>query len=41
MKTEPQLVRFSELVPYKDTMNDAHGIPAEAMQMMSSDKVSR
>jgi quercetin dioxygenase-like cupin family protein len=39
MTTEPQLVRFSDLVPYKDTMNSAHGIPPEAMQMMSSDKV--
>jgi mannose-6-phosphate isomerase-like protein (cupin superfamily) len=31
--------RFSELKPYKDTLNEAHGIPPEAMQMMSSDKV--
>ncbi|MEK9707494.1 MAG: hypothetical protein VW618_06720, partial [Alphaproteobacteria bacterium] len=39
MTAEPQIVRFSDLVPYKDTMNSAHGIPPEAMQMMSSDKV--
>jgi mannose-6-phosphate isomerase-like protein (cupin superfamily) len=31
--------RFSELKPYKDSLNEAHGIPPEAMQMMSSDKV--
>lgn len=36
---EARVARFSDLVPYKDSMNSAHGIPAEAMQMMSSDKV--
>lgn len=36
---EARLARFADLVPYKDSMNAAHGIPAEAMQMMSSDKV--
>jgi len=34
-----RLARFAELKPYKDTMNDAHGIPPEAMRMMSPDKV--
>ena len=34
-----RLARFAELKPYKDTMNDALGIPAEAMRMMSPDKV--
>ena len=34
-----RLARFAELKPYKDTLNDAHGIPAEAMRMMSPDKV--
>jgi uncharacterized RmlC-like cupin family protein len=34
-----RLARFSELRPYKETLNAAHGIPPEAMQMMSSDKV--
>ena len=34
-----RLARFGELKPYKDTMNDAHGIPPEAMRMMSPDKV--
>ena len=34
-----RLARFSDLKPYKDTLHDAHGIPPEAMQMMSSDKV--
>ncbi len=36
---EARIARFSDLVPYKDTMNAAHGIPPEAMRMMSSDKV--
>ena len=36
---QKRVARFADLVPYKDTMNDAHGIPPEAMQMMSSDKV--
>lgn len=36
---QKRVARFDDLVPYKDTMNDAHGIPPEAMQMMSSDKV--
>lgn len=36
---QPRLARFSELKPYKDTLNEALGIPAEAMQMMSSDRV--
>lgn len=31
--------RFADLVPYKQTMSDAHGIPVEAMRMMSTDKV--
>ena len=34
-----RLARFAELKPYKDTLNDTHGIPAEAMRMMSPDKV--
>lgn len=34
-----RVARFDDLVPYKDTMNAAHGIPPEAMRMMSSDKV--
>ena len=36
---QARVARFADLVPYKDTMNTAHGIPPEAMQMMSSDKV--
>jgi quercetin dioxygenase-like cupin family protein len=36
---EARIARFGDLVPYKDTMNAAHGIPPEAMRMMSSDKV--
>ena len=36
---EKRIARFAEMVPYKDTMNVAHDIPPEAMQMMSSDKV--
>lgn len=36
---EKRVARFDDLVPYKDTMNAAHGIAPEAMQMMSSDKV--
>jgi quercetin dioxygenase-like cupin family protein len=36
---QKRVARFADLVPYKDTMNDVHGIPPEAMQMMSSDKV--
>ena len=34
-----RVARFSDLVPYKDTMNAAHGIDPEAMKMMSSDNV--
>ena len=34
-----RLARFGDLKPYKDTMNAAHGIPPEAMRMMSPDKV--
>lgn len=34
-----RLARFRELKPYKQTMNEAHGIPPQAMEMMSSDKV--
>lgn len=34
-----RVARFSELKPYKDTLDAALGIPAEAMRMMSSDKV--
>jgi quercetin dioxygenase-like cupin family protein len=34
-----RVARFSDLRPYKDTMNDAHGIAPEAMRMMSPDKV--
>lgn len=36
---QKRVARFADLVPYKDTMNDAHGIAPEAMQLMSSDKV--
>jgi quercetin dioxygenase-like cupin family protein len=34
-----RVARFRDLRPYKDTMNDAHGIPPQAMRMMSPDKV--
>ena len=34
-----RVARYRDLRPYKDTMNDAHGIPSEAMRMMSPDKV--
>lgn len=34
-----RLARFRDLKPYKDTMNEAHGIPPQAMRMMSPDKV--
>ncbi len=34
-----RVARFADLKPYKQTMNDAHGIPPQAMEMMSSDKV--
>jgi quercetin dioxygenase-like cupin family protein len=34
-----RLARFRDLKPYKETMNAAHGIPPEAMEMMSPDKV--
>ena len=34
-----RVARYGDLRPYKDTMNDAHGIPPEAMRMMSPDKV--
>ena len=38
--TIPQRVaRYRQLVPYKDTMNQNNGIPAEAVMMMSPDKV--
>ncbi len=38
--TVPQRVaRYSDLVPYKDSMNNSEGIPPEAMLMMSPDKV--
>lgn len=38
--TVPQRVaRYDKLVPYKDAMNAASGIPQEAMMMMSPDKV--
>jgi quercetin dioxygenase-like cupin family protein len=36
---EQRVARFSELKPYKETLNEALGIPPEAMRMMSSDKV--
>lgn len=36
---EKRIARFADMVPYKDTMNTAHDIPPEAMQLMSSDKV--
>src|SRR5690606_37997415 len=34
-----RLARFSELKPYKETLNEAHGIPPDAMQTMSSERV--
>lgn len=34
-----RLARFADLMPYKQTMSDAHGIAPQAMEMMSSDKV--
>jgi quercetin dioxygenase-like cupin family protein len=34
-----RMARFAALKPYKDTLNDAYGIPPEAMRMMSPDKV--
>lgn len=34
-----RVARFGDLRPYKDTMNDAYGIPPEAMRMMSPDRV--
>lgn len=36
---QQRVARFKDLKPYKETMNTAHGIPPEAMEMMSSDKV--
>jgi uncharacterized RmlC-like cupin family protein len=36
---ETRTARFAKLVPYKKTMSDAHGIPAEAMRMMSTEAV--
>ena len=36
---QKRVARYADLVPYKDTMNAAHGIAPEAMQLMSSDKV--
>lgn len=38
--TIPQRVaRYSKLVPYKDSINAASGVPQEAVMMMSPDKV--
>ena len=34
-----RVARYAQLVPYKDTMNQNNGIPAEAVMMMSPDKV--
>ncbi len=34
-----RVARYRDLRPHKDTMNDAHGIPPEAMRMMSPDNV--
>lgn len=34
-----RVARYAKLVPYKDSMNTASGIPPEAMMMMSPDKV--
>lgn len=34
-----RVARYATLVPYKDSMNAANGIPPEAMLMMSPDKV--
>jgi mannose-6-phosphate isomerase-like protein (cupin superfamily) len=34
-----RLARFRSLKPYKETLNAAYGIPPQAMEMMSSDKV--
>ena len=34
-----RVARYAQLVPYKDSMNTAGGIPPEAMMMMSPDKV--
>jgi quercetin dioxygenase-like cupin family protein len=34
-----RLARYRDLKPYKDTMNEVHGIAPEAMRMMSPDKV--
>jgi quercetin dioxygenase-like cupin family protein len=34
-----RVARYSKLVPYKDSMNAASGIPQEAVMMMSPDKV--
>lgn len=34
-----RVARHAQLVPYKDAMNAASGIPPEAMMMMSPDKV--
>jgi quercetin dioxygenase-like cupin family protein len=34
-----RIARYSKLVPYKDSINAASGIPQEAMLMMSPDKV--
>ncbi|CAN0442244.1 unnamed protein product [Discosporangium mesarthrocarpum] len=36
---EARTARFAKLVPYKETMNAEHGIPVEAMRMMSTEKV--
>jgi uncharacterized RmlC-like cupin family protein len=36
---EARTARFRNLVPYKKTMSDAHGIPSEAMRMMSTENV--
>lgn len=36
---EARTARFRNLVPYKKTMSDTHGIPSEAMRMMSTENV--
>jgi quercetin dioxygenase-like cupin family protein len=39
VEAQVRIARFSELKPYKETLNETHGIPPAAMEMMSSDKV--
>lgn len=34
-----RVARFRDLRPYKDALNASHGIPPEAMRLMSPDKV--